>query len=131
MILTFEHHFLTKNLKLILMKIAIPTSDGILVSARPEQTRGFLVATVIAGEILQEVMCWLPQPGNPLHQSEVRKCIAGCDLVIAEKCDDLVSEISHEANVPVLKSSDEIITNVILHYLENEYRNASNLICCP
>jgi len=113
------------------MKIAIPTVDGIRVARKFEHAKGFLVLTVITGEIQDEELRWNSQNDVPSSDDNLLDTVSDCSLVIVNEGSQGFLELLESKLIPFIHTREDIITNIIIHYLENECRKESNTLCCP
>jgi predicted Fe-Mo cluster-binding NifX family protein len=112
------------------MKIAISTNDGLMIAPAFESSDGFLILTLIGGEIVKEEIRRNSQPG-PVEIEKAFSQVSDCSLIIAREISESSAHFFKNKNIPVIRTEEEIITNIIVHYLEHEYREASNTCCCP
>jgi predicted Fe-Mo cluster-binding NifX family protein len=120
----------SSTVKLSSMKIAVSTNDGLHVAPDFEGARGFLFFTVALGEITHQEWCPSARPGN-LPVEEKVSALSDCSGIIVRNIQSSSSRLLQDHGIPVIRSGGEIITNVIVQYLEREYRSASNTCCCP
>ncbi len=113
------------------MKIAIPTDDGLKISPDFRKAKGFLILTVKFGELTDETMQWDASGEPELSPEGLLAGIRGCSVLIVKKIDDLFCRILGDNAVECIITKEEIITNILVRYLENEFRKASDTCCCP
>ena len=112
------------------MKIAIPTNDGLRIAPAFDTSDGFLILTLVLGEIVDEEI-------RPKHNSglvdldQAFSQLSDCSLVVVREISESSARFFQNKNIPVIRTEEEIITNIIVHYLEHEYQEASNTCCCP
>jgi predicted Fe-Mo cluster-binding NifX family protein len=112
------------------MKGAIPTNDGILMASSIDEARGYLIFDVDKGKLTNVEMVW-KQTGYQVNTENMIQPIAGCNMAFASRYSDLTKELLLKKGIDPVCSGDEIITNVIVHYIEDELRHASDCCCCP
>jgi predicted Fe-Mo cluster-binding NifX family protein len=112
------------------MKIAISTNDGLMTAPNFETSDGFLILTLIGGEIVKEEIRRKNKPALD-DFDQVFSQLSDCSSVIVREISESSQQIFMDKSTPVIRTKEEIITNVIVHYLEHEYREASNTCCCP
>jgi predicted Fe-Mo cluster-binding NifX family protein len=113
------------------MKIAIPTDDGLHISARCENAKGFVIAEVERDKILHEELHWkpVPDPGDP--RTSALSLINGCKVLIAGDSWENCINLSTHSDVEVVLVKETIITNVLVEYIKDQALTASNNLCCP
>jgi predicted Fe-Mo cluster-binding NifX family protein len=113
-----------------LMKFAIPTNDGISVAYDFESAKGCLIITLVLGDIVHEDIRWKSDvEGAELNR--LCSAVSDCSLLLARSISTSSIKALQDKNITVIKTTDEIITNAIVHYMEHEYREAANTCCCP
>jgi predicted Fe-Mo cluster-binding NifX family protein len=112
------------------MKIAISTNNGIRMAPAFETSRGFMVLTLKLGEIVEEEMRPFRNPGNEVSGDLISQ-VSDCSTVIVRNITENSMQFLCENKIAVHRTKEEIITNVIVHYLEHQYREASNTCTCP
>ena len=113
------------------MKVAIPTDDGLHISQRCENAKGFFVATVENGTIVGEEMRWNPVPDPADPRTAALAVIEDCRIVIAgEKWQNCIN-LQSARDLEIVIADETIITNVIVDYLAEVRQNKSNTCCCP
>lgn len=113
------------------MKTAIPTNDGIMVASSFELAKGFLVLTIELGQVVKEELIWNKAGYITESPDSYLNPINDCSTVLVETISDTLKMVLNRKGVTLIQSSDSIITNAILHYLENEVRKAADYCCCP
>ena len=111
------------------MKIAIPTDDGLNISAMCEQAKGFFIAVVDRGKITREEIRWNPDPEDVSHFA----------LSVIDECQVLLASENWQNRLPqhhiegkeIVLYKDTIITNVLVDYLTTSLLKESNTCCCP
>ncbi len=109
------------------MKVAIPTNDGLTISPEFSQAQGFLVLTMELGRITSEELRW----NGPADAIEIPRTLADCDTVLARHITPATTRLMAESHKEVELTSDPIITNACIHYMEHTLRHASDTCCCP
>jgi predicted Fe-Mo cluster-binding NifX family protein len=112
------------------MKIAISTNDGIRMAPALETSDGFMILTLMLGEIVEEEIRSFHNPGKE-DSGDVFSQVSDCSMVIVQNITESSMQSLCEKNIAVFRTKEEIITNVIVHYLEHQYREASNTCTCP
>jgi len=112
------------------MKIAIPTNDGIYVAPDFELAKGYMIVTLALGEIVHEDLRWKSNAAGT-DTNQLSSAVSDCSLVLARRIDPSGEKTVQDRNITIIQTTDEIITNAIMHYLEFEYREAANTCCCP
>jgi predicted Fe-Mo cluster-binding NifX family protein len=112
------------------MKIAISTNDGLMMAPVFETCESFLILTIILGEIIEEEVRWRHEPGK-MNLEEIFSQLSDCSLIIAGEISESSMRFSRDKSIPVIRTKEKIVTNVIVHYLEHQYREASDTCCCP
>jgi hypothetical protein len=92
------------------MKIAIPTSDGIILSANARNPKGYLVLTIEGGEIINEELRWNKQGNANSNDS---------------------NELTKSNRIELITSKEVIITKVIMEFLNTTLLRESNTCCSP
>jgi predicted Fe-Mo cluster-binding NifX family protein len=113
------------------MKAAIPTNDGILMAGSFEQAKGFLIFDIKVGQIVKEELVWNKTAYVPDSPEAFINPISGCSATFANTISDNLRSVILKNGIDLISSKDDIITNVILHYLENEVKQEANYCCCP
>ncbi|MEI6577547.1 MAG: hypothetical protein WCO63_15330 [Bacteroidota bacterium] len=112
------------------MKIAIATTDGLNMSSSYEEARGFLIIKENFNEIVHEELRW--KPG--LEKTDFNRdylMISACSQLVVREISVAAKQFFMDKGIAVFVTKEDIITNVILHFLEKHYREASNTCCCP
>jgi predicted Fe-Mo cluster-binding NifX family protein len=113
------------------MKIAIPTNDGLTISADCNQANGFLVITIQLGEIVKEEIRENKTGEIPISVSGQLSMISDCKSVIVHETDTAFASLLERNNKEVVLTRELFITNAYVHYLENNLRKEANTCCCP
>lgn len=113
------------------MKIAIPTNDGLTLSADFGQAKGFLILTSELGEITGEELKWNRLSDTLCSSDGFLTPILDCDAVIVREIGPTNKRLVEEQNIEIIRTSESIITNAWVHYLENTLRKEANTCCCP
>ena len=113
------------------MKAAIPTNDGIMIANSFEQAKGFLIFNIELGQVVKEELIW-NKAGYAADSPEGFLIpVKECSTVFADSIPDSLKNILNTKGIDLIQSKDNIITNVIIHYLENEVGKAADHCCCP
>lgn len=111
------------------MKIAIPTNDRINISSQFFNTQSFKIFTLKNGSIVNEEI----RTYND-KQTIIEKrigLVSDCDVFIIHKSDFIADKFMTEKENIVERTSDSIITNIIMDFKNEQRRSESNTICCP
>ena len=112
------------------MKIAISTNDGLRMAPAFEISDGFLILTLEFGEIVEEDIRWKQESGHG-NNREILSQLSDCSVIVVREISESFIQFFRNKSVDVFRTEEEIITNVIVHYLEHQYREASDHCCCP
>jgi predicted Fe-Mo cluster-binding NifX family protein len=112
------------------MKIAISTNDGLMMAPSFENSEKFLVLNVVLGEIIKEEIRWKREP-DKWTVEDIAAFLSDCSQVVVRRISESSSLLLSDKGIRVIRTNEEIITNIIVHYLEHEYREASDHCCCP
>jgi predicted Fe-Mo cluster-binding NifX family protein len=112
------------------MKAAIPTNDGIRMTRTFEQAKGFLIFDVELGQLANVEMIWNKAGYNDSAESFLQP-LSGCAAAFAGDFNQDLAKVLRQKGIDPICTSDEIITNLIVHYIENDLRKASDCCCCP
>jgi predicted Fe-Mo cluster-binding NifX family protein len=113
------------------MKLAIPTDEGLKISTDFRKAKGFLILTVKLGAISEEEMKWNPAGEQEISRETLASRIKGCSVLIVRAMDPEYCMELKENFIECILTKEDIITNIMVHYLENEFRKASDTCCCP
>jgi predicted Fe-Mo cluster-binding NifX family protein len=113
------------------MKIAIPTSDGLTLSANFGQAKGFLILTLELGEIVKEEMRWNKLSDILCSPDGILNPITDCQAVMANHVGNTVEGLLTGRNIDIFHTTESIITNAYVHFLESKVRKEANTCCCP
>jgi len=115
----------------MLMKIAIPSDNGLFLCPKVSQATGFLVVSVELGEIVSQQ--WIPVTGNHSGEpfSRWSKALEGCETLLLERSDEVNPETLRQPGIRVIRTGETIITRAILEYLETSLSRETNQCCCP
>ena len=112
------------------MKIALSTKDGLIMGSSFENSNGFLVITEAFSEIIDEELRLLPATTSS-NINELISLIPDCEqLIVRHICKSARQQLEEKGKAVILTSED-IITNVIFHYLDQNIREAADTCCCP
>jgi predicted Fe-Mo cluster-binding NifX family protein len=112
------------------MKIAISTNDGLSMAPDFEHSERFLIMTIVLGEIVDQEMRHSHGSGKA-HLEKTVTALSDCSGLIVRNISDASAQFLTDNGIPVISPEAEIITNVIVKYLERGYRVASDTCCCP
>jgi predicted Fe-Mo cluster-binding NifX family protein len=112
------------------MKGAIPTNDGIIMAPSMDEARGYLIFDVEKGKLTNVEMVWKQTSLDSTTENMI-KPITGCKMAFAGMFSDRTKDLLLKKGIAPVCTGDEIITNVIVHYIENELRHTSDYCCCP
>jgi predicted Fe-Mo cluster-binding NifX family protein len=113
------------------MKIAIPTNDGLSLCNDFGQAKGFLVLTVQLGEITREELRWNKLSDILCSPDGLLVNCHDCDAVMANRIGAGLSNLLAQKHTEIIKTTEEIITNAYIHYLDDSSRKEVNTCCCP
>jgi len=113
------------------MKAAIPTNDGIMMAGSFEQAKGFLIFDIEFGKVTKEEVVWSKTDYAAEAPEGFLAPISDCSAAFAGKITESLYSVLQKRGISLIKSKDDIITNVIVHYLENELKQAADYCCCP
>jgi len=102
-----------------IIKIAIPTDDGLHVRPTCCSSRAFLVATVNSGRILQQELRW-----NLLSEMMTSKFgyyynLIDCDFIIIKKARIINFELLQPERFKIVQTDQLEILNALTNYLES------------
>lgn len=112
------------------MKAAIPTDDGLTMASSFEEAKGFLVLNIEFGKVVREEMIG-NKPGSTSANGNVFDLLNDCTAVLACNISDSSKAILENRKISVIDSQDNIVTNVIINYLEHEVGKVTDTCCCP
>ena len=113
------------------MKAAIPTNDGLMMASSFEKAKGFLILNIELGKITREEIIWRKNGQLTESPENVTDVIKDCSAVIADGIAGPYKKVLERRKIAFIHSSDNIITNAIIHYLEHETGKAADTCCCP
>jgi predicted Fe-Mo cluster-binding NifX family protein len=113
------------------MKAAIPTNDGIMMANYFEQAKGFLIFNIELGKVVKEELIWNKAGYVADSPDGFLAPVKECSAVFADSITDSLKTFLNNKGIDLIQSKDSIITNVIIHYLENEVGKAADYCCCP
>jgi hypothetical protein len=114
-----------------MMKIAIPTNDGLTLTPDFGQARGFLILTTELGEITREEMRWNKLSDILCSPDGLLTPICDCQTVLVNEIGTALSGLVAGQQMEIVRTHESIITNAYVHYLENTLRKEANTCCCP
>lgn len=112
------------------MKAAIPTDDGLRISNSFEQAKGFLIFDVESGHLKDIELVWNKNKFSDSEDTFLNP-LTGCKIAFAHEFDENLRKVLQMKGINPVSSPDDIITNLIVHYLESEIHQESDYCCCP
>jgi predicted Fe-Mo cluster-binding NifX family protein len=112
------------------MKIAIPTNDCLMIAPVFETSDEFLILTIMLGEIVEEEIRQRQEPGK-IDPDQIFPQLLDCSLIVVREISESSAQYFRSKSIRIMRTEEEIITSIVVHYLEHEYRDASNTCCCP
>jgi hypothetical protein len=113
------------------MKIAVPTDDGIRISASSKDPKGYLVFTLQGGEISHEELRW-NKPADAMNtELKAQDILGDCSVMIAGTAYPGNPGYKPSEKIEVVLTHEAIITNVIMEYLDVTLLRESNTCCSP
>jgi hypothetical protein len=113
------------------MKIAIPTDDGIMLSAYAGNPKGYLVLTVEGGEITREELRWNMLSDILTSEDGLLHNLVDCSHVIVNVSSNGLLEYLRSAKLEMITTKEVIITKIIMEYLNVTLLRQSNTCCSP
>jgi len=123
------NHYYNK-FKIMIMKIAIPTNDGVNISNNFFNSNSFKVFTVEKGFIIGEEVRTFNEE-DEIPDQKMIDCVSDCDVFILDNKDSIDCELEKESEILIKKTCDIIITNIIVDFKNEQRRIESNYCCCP
>jgi predicted Fe-Mo cluster-binding NifX family protein len=115
----------------MIMKIAIPTHDGLNITPIFEHAKGTLVISVEFGEIIREEMRW-NKLVDILNSPDGFLCnVSDCDTVLVNHISERCNKILTLKGKEVYTVNETIITSAFLHYMKERADQKSNYCCAP
>ena len=114
-----------------LMKIAIPTNDGLMICPGFGESKGFLVLTIELGEIIREEIRWHPQNDLLASSGILFPLIGDCQIVMVNSLGPVSKELLSEHKIEIFQTRESIITNAYVHYQDEILTKEANTCCCP
>ena len=115
----------------MIMKIAIPTNDGLNIEPVFEAARGILVITFELGEIVQEEMRW-NKLQDMLTSGEGFFCTCrDCDDILVNSISDRFESVLTAKGKIVQHTKETIITRALVQYMQEQLRREPDYCCCP
>jgi hypothetical protein len=112
------------------MKIAIPTDDAININKTLESARSFVVFTIQFGEIIEEEFRHSPE-NEPEKVPDIFGLIADCTVLIMKSPEECKLDFSGQKELKVFTTGENIITKIIVGFLNEAHRKEANTYCCP
>jgi|WetSurMetagenome_2_1015567.scaffolds.fasta_scaffold15961_2 hypothetical protein len=113
------------------MKIAVPTDDGVRISASSMNPGGYLVFTLSGGEIINEELRWNNTANHPPADLTGIDCLSDCSVIIANISSSDLTGFEPSDKIRIIQTGESIITNVIMEYLDVTLLRESNTCCSP
>ena len=112
------------------MKIAVSTNDGLNMAPSFEKAEGFLIVTEFQKEIVHEEMRWKPETGKQDCVEQYSR-ISDCSYLFVKDISEPAMKYFSNLGILIITTDQKIVTNVIINYLDQYSREASNTCCCP
>lgn len=113
------------------MKIAIPTDDGIFLSAFVKNPKAYLVLTIEGGEIINEELRWNILNEIVTAEKKNPNKLQDCSLMIVNAASNEPGDYLKSDRIEVISSKEVIITKIIMEYLKTTLLRESNTCCMP
>ena len=113
------------------MKIAIPTDEGIMMSAYAQNPIGYLVLTVEGGEITGEELRWNKLSDMLTSENGTLHNLTDCSLLMVNIVTPGLQEFLSQTPVVAIATKEVIITRIIMEYLNVTMYRESNTCCSP
>jgi hypothetical protein len=113
------------------MKIAIPTDDGIMLSANAKNPKGYLILQVAGGEIINEELRWNKSAEILAADNEILSKIVDCSVIIVNSALNGFREYYESKQIEIITTREVIITRIIMEYLNVTLLRESNTCCSP
>ncbi len=93
------------------------------------RAKSFLVLTIKLGEITEEEL--RENPAGTWEPGMLPARLKGCAALIVREIDPIYCLELREHSIDCIQTPEEIITNIVVRFLDREYRKASDSCCCP
>ena len=113
------------------MKIAIPTSDGIHISDHLANATGYLVFSVEFGEIVEEELRIIGGKVNNGMNEPFLSIQHDCSALIIHSKNNKRISVPQLKDIEVVQTTELVITNIVMSYLNIALLQESNTTCCP
>jgi predicted Fe-Mo cluster-binding NifX family protein len=100
------------------IKIAIPTDDGLIVRSSFSSSRGFMVATVNSGKIVQQEMRWNLLSEMMTSEDRYFYNLADCDIVIVKEIGPAHAQILENKNITIAGTGETELMAAFLQFLK-------------
>jgi predicted Fe-Mo cluster-binding NifX family protein len=100
-----------------LIKIAVPTNDGLQVKQPCGRARAFLVATVVSGSIIHQELRWNLLSEWLTSKSGYYYNIQDCDVMIVMTTGNASAKLIKSKNRSTFQTTESEITAAFLEYL--------------
>jgi hypothetical protein len=113
------------------MKVAIPTSDGLMLDCHSKDAKGLMVLTISTDKVVNEEMHWIPKTCCNHTTENFLKESSGCDYIIVSETDQDFDKVPKMADKEMIKTGETIIINIVNEFVSEMLRRESNYCCCP
>jgi len=113
------------------MKLAIPTNDGLTINPDFARAKGFLILTIELGSISKEEILWSTNNDNFRSAEGFPAAINDCQVVMVNDIGPIVNGLLHVQKKEVIRTSESIITNAYVQFMENTLLKKADTCCCP
>ncbi len=93
------------------------------------RAKSFLVLTIKLGEITEEE--FRENQAGTWEPGTLAARLNGCSALIVREIDPIYCTELREYSIECIQTPEHIITNIVVRFLEREYRRASDSCCCP
>jgi hypothetical protein len=113
------------------MKIAIPTDDGIMLSAYANSPKGYLILTTAGGEIVNEELRWNKLSEILTSENGNMYNLVDCSAIIVGGVTKELQNFLNPRQIEPVTTKEVIITKIIMEYLSKTLARESNYCCSP
>lgn len=120
------------------MKIALPTTDNIVVSDNPRESEFFRIVTFRRDELIKEEYRANPlkgdNPGSPITMAEADRLatlLSDCDVIICRKTGRNLHDSPVRYLIKTVFSSESLITKAAGLFNEEYLQQERNTCCSP
>ncbi len=89
-----------------------------------------MIWTVNLGKITEEEIRRYPE-GKPAEPGELVSRLNGCSVLIVADKDPICRPELADHRIKCVVTGESLLTNIMVSYLDQEYRRASDTCCCP